>query len=316
MPQEKYRMRNWKKYNTALVQRGSITIWFSEDSIGKWLANERTFRRGRPNVYSNDTILCALIIRSVYHLPLRALQGFIASLIALMYLSLPVPCYTQICRRAMSLGQEIKKLSNKRPTDIIFDSTGMKIYGEGEWKVKIHGKSKRRTWRKIHLAVCPDSHDIILECLTENNVSDSEVVPSMQKKLPKTVKRSYGDGAYDKEGCYQAFFKGLIDPIVPPQRNAVLQDEESKPWQKSRNNAVREIAGLGGDDDARKLWKILKGYHRRSLGETAMYRLKTLFGGSLRSRKMSNQKAEVYSKCLAINKMNGLGMPKGRWVIA
>jgi len=248
-------------------------------------------------------------------LPLRALEGFIASLVRLRKLPLPVPCYTQICRRAKALGQEIKKLSNKRPTDIVFDSTGMKIYGEGEWKVKIHGKNKRRTWRKIHLAVCPDSHDIILGCLTENNVSDSEVIPSMQKKLPKTIKRSYGDGAYDKEGCYQAFFKGLIEPIVPPQEKAVLQDEESKPWQESRNNAIWEIRGLGGDDAARKLWKILKGYHRRSLGETAIYRLKTLFGGSLKSRKMSNQKAEVYSRCLAINRMNSLGMPKGRWTV-
>lgn len=313
---KKYRIRNWKKYNTALIQRGSITVWFSQDSIGKWLASDRKCPRGRPQIYSNEAILCALIIRGVYHLPLRALQGFLLSLVCLMGLSLPVPSYTQICRRAATLGQEIKKLSNRRPTDIVFDSTGMKIYGEGEWKVRTHGKSKRRTWRKIHLAVCPDSHEIILECVTENNVSDSEVIPSMERKLPKTVKRSYGDGAYDKEGCYQAFFKGHIEAIVPPQRNAVMQDEKNKPWIESRNNALREIVGLGGDDDARKLWKILKGYHRRSLGETAMYRLKTLFGSSLRSRSIANQKAEMYARCLGINKMNSLGMPKGRWVVA
>ena len=123
-PKKKYRIRNWKKYNTALVQRGSVTIWFSEDSIGKRLANEPHFRRGRPHVYSNDAILCALLIRAVYHLPLRALEGFIASLVRLRKLPLPVPCYTQICRRAKALGEEIKKFSNKRPTDIVFDSTG------------------------------------------------------------------------------------------------------------------------------------------------------------------------------------------------
>ena len=316
LAKKKYRIRNWKKYNTALVQRGSITIWFSADSIEKWLSKGRTFRKGRPHIYSDEAILCMLIIRAVYHLPLRTLQGFVASLACLMRLSLPVPSYPQICRRAMALGQEIKRLSKKRPTDIVFDSSGMKIYGEGEWKVRVHGKTKRRMWRKIHLAICPDSHDVILECVTENSVIDSEVVPRMQKKLPKTVKRGYGDGAYDKEGCYQAFFEGLIEPVVPPQRNAVLQNEESKPWQRSRNNALREITGLGGDDDARKLWKILKGYHRRSLAETAMYRFKTLFGNSLRSRTMKNQRSEVFSRCLAMNEMNGLGMPRGKWEIA
>lgn len=309
-----YRIRNWSDYNKALIQRGSVNIWFSEEALNNWFAMNEDFERGRPKLYSNEAILCALIIKGVFHLPFRALQGFLLSLVQILGIALPIPCYTQICRRAKELGQQIQKLSHKRPTDIVFDSTGAKVYGEGEWKVKQHGKSKRRTWRKIHLAVCPDSHDIILECVTENNIADCEVLPKMQKHLPKSIKRCYADGAYDKEGCYNALKKANIDPIIPPQRNAVIQNEKERPWMMSRNNAIQIIEGFGGSDEARKIWKKLKGYHRRSLAETAMYRFKRIFGESLSSKKMPYQKAEVFAKCLALNKMNALGMPKGDWI--
>ena len=104
----------------------------------------------------------------------------------------------------------------------MFDSTGLKVYGEGEWKVRKHGASKRRIWRKIHLAVCPDSHDITLSCLTGNDASDCEVLSKMQDELPKSAKRGYGDGAYDKDNCYRMFHELGIELVIPPQKNAVL----------------------------------------------------------------------------------------------
>lgn len=310
----KYHIRNWNQYNTALVQRGSLTIWFSEEARKGWLNADESAAIGRPKFYSDEAILCALMMKAVFHLPFRALQGFLCSLIQLIGIALPVPCYTQICRRAKELGQEIRRLGRKRPTDIVIDSTGLKVYGEGEWKVRQHGKSKRRTWRKIHLAVCPDSHNIILETVTENSITDSEVLVKMQAMFPRSIERAYMDGAYDKEKCYKGFIEAGIDPIIPPQRNGILHDEVECPWWRIRNNSLREIIGLGGDDDARRLWKKLKGYHRRSLAETAMYRLKQLFGDSLASRKMPYQRAEVFVKCVALNKMTSLGMPKGQWI--
>lgn len=311
----KYRIRNWSEYNRGLVNRGSLTIWFSEAAIESWLAKSCK-KRGRPKIYSDEAILCALVVKAVYRLPFRALRGFILSFIQLLGLFLPVPCYTRICRRAGELGQQIKRLGGKKPTDIVFDSSGLKVYGEGEWKVRQHGKSKRRTWRKIHLALCPDSHEIVLSYLSENNEADCEVVPKMKSHLPRSVRRSYGDGAYDKEPCYREFHLAGIDPIIPPQRGAVLHDLIKEPWMKSRNNAVRAIAGLGNDDESRKIWKKLVGYHRRSLGETGFYRWKTVFGGELKSRKISNQRGEIYAKSIALNRMTGLGMPDGKWVAA
>lgn len=311
--EKKYRIRNWPEYNKALVNRGSITLWFSNESLEKWNA-EPSLSRGRPRVYSDEAILCALMIKSVYKLPFRALRGFMLSMVALFGLCLRVPCYTRICRRAAELGQEIKRFGNKKITDIVFDSSGLKVYGEGEWKVKKHGKSKRRTWRKIHLAICPDSHDIAISYVGENSEVDCEVVPKMAKHLPRSVKRSYGDGAYDTEDVRAEFHALGIESIIPPKRGAVLHDSIEKPWMKGRNDAIRAIAGLGDDDEARKIWKILAGYHQRSLGETAFYRWKILFGEKLQSRKLENQRGEVYAKSITLNKMTALGMPKGKWV--
>ena len=306
-----YRIRNWNEYNTALIQRGNISVWFSEDAVQKWLAPEDG-SKGRPKLYSDDAILCALLLRAVYHLPLRALQGFLCALLHMLALSLPVPCYTQICRRAGYLSKKIQRLNSKKKiTDIVVDSSGLKVFGEGEWKVRLHGRSKRRTWRKIHLAICPDTHEIVLSCLTENSKMDCKTFCQMAPHLPRTIKRAYFDGAYDKEECYQKLYEQGIDPVIVPQRRAVLQ---SHSWMHCRNTAICEIKGLGNDDIARKLWKKLKGYHRRSLAETGIFRFKTLFGGMLRARKMTCQQAEVMVKAMALNKMTELGMPKGVWV--
>jgi hypothetical protein len=311
--QVKYHIRNWSEYNKALVQRGSLTIWFSPDIEKKWFA-KRERKKGHPKIYSNDLILCALMLKSVYHLPFRALQGFLCSLVTLFRFILPVPCYTEICRRAKELGQKVEKLSRKRPTDLVFDSTGLKLYGEGEWKVKQHGASKRRTWRKIHFAICPESHDIILEVVTGNDEADCEVLPRMKEQIPKSVKRGFGDGAYDKSTCYKTFYALGIEPKIPPQRNARMQNEVRKPWMRARNDVIRQTKGLGGNAEARKLNKKLTGYYRRSLVETAVYRFKTMLGGALSCRSLQNQRAEVYAKCKVINRMNELGMPAGEWL--
>jgi hypothetical protein len=313
----RYRIRNWADYNKSLVQRGSLTVWFSDDAAKNWLEKPSSnMKKGHPRVYSDEAIVSALIIRGVFHLPLRALQGFLLSLVSLLQLALPVPDYSRICRRSASLGALIKRLSKKRPTDLVFDSTGLKVYGEGEWKVRQHGKTKRRTWRKVHLAICPDTNEIVMECLTENNVADCSVMVSMSPLIPPSVRRVYGDGAYDTSECRRVLANLGIESVIPPQKNAVVQESHNDPWRHFRNDAIAEIAGLGGDEKARSLWKKLKKYHRRSLAETAMFRLKTLFGGSLKSRTPANQRAEIMACCLAINEMNRLGMPKGEWILA
>jgi len=147
------------------------------------------------------------------------------------------------------------------------------------------------------------------------NVADCDIYPKFLEISPETVERTYGDGAYDTESCYQASKAHGSSLISPPQRNAVFH-EKALPHLKARNNAILEILGLGGDEKGRGLWKKLKGYHKRSLGETAMFRFKQLFGNKLRSRSLEGQRAEARVKCEALNIMTRLGMPEGEWLAA
>jgi IS5 family transposase len=309
---QRYRITNWAEYNRSLIERGSVTIWIDDDAAKKWLAPKEKGVNGRPKTYSDEAILIALTLRMVFKLPLRALEGFLKSLIILMHVALPVPSYSQISRRAGHLGKELRRLSRKRPTDVVFDSTGLKVYGEGEWKVRTHGTSKRRTWRKLHLAIDPRSGEILVAELTDNSRGDAQVAEGMMDKVHGNVQRVYGDGAYDSHDLRKKIAAKKAEPKIPPPRNAVPGDPADEATRK-RNEAISAIRALGGDDDARALWKKLERYHTRSLVETTMFRFKTIFGGDLRSRTWENQRIEAYVKCLVLNKMTKLGMPIGYW---
>ena len=130
-----YRTRNWKDYNRSLVNRGSITFWFSEDAIAKWHSVERTGKPGRPETYSDDAMRCGLMIKAVFRIALRALQGFIESLIKILGLEIACPHYSAFSRRAKDLQIPLRKLLKPGENlNVIFDSTGVKVFGEGEWK--------------------------------------------------------------------------------------------------------------------------------------------------------------------------------------
>jgi transposase len=310
-----YRIRNWSEYNRALIQRGSITIWIDEKAVKNWFSSYHTCRAGRPATYSDEAILMMLILREVYKRSLRNLQGFVQSLFHAMGLNLPIPSYSQISRRAKSLHKRVDRLvQGKEACHIIFDSTGLKVHGEGEWKVKVHGKSKRRTWRKFHIGIDAETQDIICCELTENGKGDAEVAEGMLEKLQCKVKSARGDGAYDAS----RFRKKVHDKggtcIVPPPRDAAYKGTIQTGWEKERDDAIAAIHGFGGDDAGRRLWKMCSGYYERSLAETAMFRIKRMFGGRLKARSIGSQKTESLCKCMIINKMNKLGMPRFEWV--
>ena len=299
-----YRKGNWSQYNKNLVNRGSITFWMSKDSIKKWKARRDKKHIGHPFLYSDDAILLAHTIRYVYNLPLRALEGFLNSLFSLLHLSLFSPSYTQICRRAKTMSLPSKPGSKKKIKDIVFDASGLKVYGEGEWKVRTHGTSKRRNWRKIHIGMDPDTQEILLSELTENNGSDIDVMINLLDNI-HSIGDVYGDGLYDADRIYKIIWKLGGRPIIPIKKN-VRHKQPSKPWLKPRDDQLDIVKGFGRDDVARSLWKKLTRYHRRSLVETAFSRWKKLLGSSLRSRKMENQIIESKIKCQILNKMRFL----------
>jgi hypothetical protein len=309
-----YRIRNWAEYNRALKNRANLTIWISEEAREQWLNQKHTGRKGRPRVYSDDAILCALMVRSIFNLPLRALEGFLLSIFQMLGVNLPVPSYSQISRRSAALGKVLVQLSKRRPTDLVFDSTGFKVYGEGEWKVRQHGSDKRRIWRKLHVALDPHSQEIILADLTTSAGTDASTGVTMLKKASKRLSRVFGDGAYDSQNFRRAAHSKGAQVIVPPRRTARHHSHSNDPVIQARNHDLEAIRGLG--PDGRKIWKILRGYHLRSLVETTMFRLKQLFSGSLRSRCWDRQVAETRVRCLVLNRMTQLGMPKGEWIHA
>ena len=310
-----YRIRNWPEYNRALIQRGSITIWIEENSVRNWFFLSHTCQAGRPATYSNEAMLMMLLLREVYKLTLRGLQGFVSSIFLMMGLNLPVPSYSQISRRAKLLHKQINRLvQGKKARHIIFDSTGLKVYGEGEWKMKVHGKAKRRTWRKFHIGIDAETQDILCCELTENNEGDAEVAEYMLEKLPCRVKSARGDGAYDASRCRKKVHDKGGTCIVPPPRDAAYKSTIRNVWEQERNAAIAAIQGFGGDDIGRKIWKICSGYHERSLVETAMLRVKKMFGDKLKARNLGAQKTETICKCLIINRMNKIGMPRFEWI--
>jgi len=194
---KRYPIRNWSEYNKALVNRGSLTIWFDQNSIKNWNSQKRSARRGRPTVYSDVAIQCCLTIKMVFHLPLRATQGLVSSLLELMRLPLVAPDYTLLCLRQKKLPLTmIKTCRADKNIHLVIDSTGLKLYGEGEWKVKKHGKDKRRTWLKLHLGINADTHDVEACVLTADQVNDCEVVPALLDQVTASLDQVTGDSAY------------------------------------------------------------------------------------------------------------------------
>jgi hypothetical protein len=310
---KRYRIHNWSKYNKALIRRGSINFWIEDSGIKNWFSSEHSGMSGRPEIYSDDAILLLLVLREVYSLPLRALQGFVESLFRQMGLDLPVPSYTQISRRAQKLHKQIPTLLRNGARNLIFDSTGLKVYGEGEWKVKIHGKGKRRTWRKFHIGIDASTQDVVVWEMTKNNEGDGAVAESLLDHVKGKIDKAYGDGAYDGCGFRRKVYDKGGKTIVPPPRNATYKGV-SDGWEKERDSNLAEIQGLGGGEEGRQLWKKLAGYHDRSLVETSFSRIKRRFGGHLKARGEGGQRSECACKCLIINKMNELGLPNGSWL--
>ncbi len=305
-PKRLYRVRNWSEYEKALVQRGSLTFWLTDDFEKVWLyAGEK--QRGSQYDYSDQAIEIMLTLKEVFHLSNRGVEGFVRSVFALLNLHLPVPDHTTLSKRSKSLQVKLPKKTKGR-MNLVLDSTGLKIYGEGEWKVRKHGYSKHRTWRKLHVGVNPDNGEIQVAVLTGNSTSDATVVKEMLAQIEQTLVSCAADGAYDQRQVYQALddHSPAVEILIPPRKNAhIWQHGNSKEERLKRDENLRYIRKYG-----RQQWKEDSGYHIRSLAETIMFRLKTIFGDKLSARLLETQTSQALIRCLALNRMTHLGMPK------
>ncbi len=251
-------------------------------------------------------------IKFVFHQAGRQTGGLVASVFALLKVVLPVPDHSTISRRMTGLEVRLPLKAASQARHIVCDSTGLKVYGEGEWKVRTHGVSKRRTWRKLHLQTDEATGEIVVAGASENSVSDDEMFVEMLAANEEEIEQISADGAYDRKKVYQAIEQRKIKrAAIPPRKGAKIWRHGNTPGERLiRDENLRSIRRVG-----KPKWKRESDYHRRSLAETGVFRFKTIFTDKLQSRKQENQFQEMIIKCAALNRMTHLGMPASYKVV-
>jgi hypothetical protein len=307
---KKYKVRNWHEYNEILVNRGRLMVWVDEETQNNWQNNPKTGKAGAPKQYSDTAITTCLTFKALFHLTLRATEGFVTSLFQLMELDLPVPDFSTLSIRGATLDIDIRTSTDLDTEDetinIVVDSSGAKVYGEGEWKVKKHGWQKHRTWRKFHLGIDPQTRRIKAAEMTGNDTGDCEMLEALLKQITNPIDHMFGDGGYDKRVCYKVLDELGIVAGIPPQENAkIWQHGNCNSPPHARDENLRRIREIG-----RTAWKKEISYHQRSIVENGMFRFKTAFGERLSARNYANQRTEVLLKCKILNQLTDIGMPQ------
>jgi Transposase DDE domain len=244
IPRQKHKVTNWPAYEAGLRQRGSLTVWFTEEAVEAWAAEPRTTRGGQP-WYSPLAILTALTLRAVFRLAFRQTEGLIGSVIGLLGLALRVPDHTTLSRRAATLEVPRPPRSGSseaggeaEPMHLLVDSTGLKLCGPGEWLVEKHGTRTRRSWRKLHLGVDADGGQILAATLTGHDADDGSQAGPLLDQVAGPVATFTGDGAYDQDRVYASVAVHHPDAavIVPPRATAVPSDTAATaPTQRDRH---------------------------------------------------------------------------------
>lgn len=197
-----HRICNWGEYNAGLKRRGSLTFWVDEEVSTSWLVAQKSGKRGASRKYSELAIETVAMLKSVYSLAGRQATGLVASIFELMQVALPVPEHSTVSRRLASLEVEMPVLPKAGARHVVVDATGIKIYGEGEWKTRQHGVSKRRTWRKLHLAVDEATGEILAVEVTHNDHKDGQLLEPLLGAVKADIEQVSADGAYDHRDCY------------------------------------------------------------------------------------------------------------------
>ena len=304
IPKMKYKVTNWPAYEAGLRRRDSLTLWVTSEALAGWQAPRRKTRGGQPR-YSDLAIETVLTLGCVFGLRLRQSEGLMLSLLDLMGLDLPVPDHTTLSRRAQTWAPQANQQSHPEdgPLHVLIDSTGLKVFGAGEWLEDKHGARSRRAWRKLHLALDADNGEIIAHRLTDQDAGDPSQVEPLLDQIDREIGQFTADGAYDGGPTYGAVLQHSATAriVIPPRGTAA--EGIGPPNQRDRH--IRAIA-----NDGRLKWQAATGYGKRALIETAIGRYKGLIGRRLRARSFAAQQAEVAIGCTALNRMLACARPE------
>ena len=309
-----YQKRNWSAYNQALVARGSLSLWLSQEAIASWRAprSVNCKKNGHPFWYSNTCIVALGCIREVTGLGLRQTIGLAQERFRATGLELAVPDYTQLCRRLRHAKLPVSSRTRLPSGNLVLlvDSTGVKVSGEGNWKIRMHGKAHATKWRKLHVLTDYASGKIVAHHLEDAPRPDWSQTARLLRALPAhfhcQLKGStlIGDGAYDVKPVRRLMATYGGHALAPPGKAAILHPRD--PILTLRNEAIRFIAAHGTTN-----WKVASGYSRRSRIEATMWRYKSAFGDRLSARTDEAQSSQVSFRSFILNQWLEQGMPAG-----
>ena len=191
-----------------------------------WYNKKRSGGRGRSNRYNDVAIETCPVVQAIFSLSPRATEGFLDSIFDLMGADIKAPDQTSISKRAQTFETNYRPPCGGEQVHLEIDSTGLKVFGEGEWTVRKHGKGKRRIWRKIHLAIDASTHEIVSGEMSMDWVHDSKVFPQLVNPLRRQISQVFADGAYDTKDCYEVIGRKNAQPAIPPRFNATLWEDE------------------------------------------------------------------------------------------
>jgi len=300
IPKMSFKVQNWPEYEAGLRRRGSLTLWIEDSALEHW----QSCGQGGQARYTDAAIQTSLMVRTAFKLPLRQTEGLMASILTLMDLTLSAPDHTTVSRRAVALRVIQPAQVPPGPLHVLIDSTGLQVYGAGQWLEAKHGVKSRRTWRKLHLAVNAASGVIVAQTLTDQDAGDPPQVAPLLDQIDDPIARVTADGAYDGAPTYQAVaaYGDGIKVVIPPRSTAVPSGDPGVPTQRDRHLAM--IAEQG-----RLSWQVATDYGQRSLVETTMGRYKALIGPRLRARGFAAQQTEATIGVAVLNRMLAAGRP-------
>jgi hypothetical protein len=292
-----YRLRNWNAYSQSLKNRGNVTLWIDSSTLSCW-------RSTGYRTYTDLAIETCLKVGAIFSLPLRQTEGFLEGLVQSLSLDLPVPDYSTLSRRSATLALDFPPCPGAGRLHLVVDSTGLKVYGEGEWKVRQHGYAKRRTWVKLHLGIDERTGMILAQGCTGNGVHDDTVFPELLDQVSRPIDQVSADGAYDRERSRRAIAARGAAATIPPRKDALLaplpETARGSPAWKAANE--RNLAVHAQVRDGYPAWAKESGYTRRAAAEWTMSRVKRSFGSALRSRKPERQRTEAFVRCILLNR--------------
>ncbi len=296
IPKMSFKVQNWPAYEAGLRRRGSLTLWIEDAALDCW----QTFGPSGQARFKDAAIQTSLMLRTAFKLALRQTESLMTSVLTLMGLTLSAPDHTTVSRRAVALRVMQPASVPYGPLHVLIDSTGLQVYGAGQWWEAKHGAKSR----KLHLAVDAVSGVIVAQTLTDQDTDDPSQVAPLLDQIDDPIGRVTADGAYDGAPTYQtiAAYGDGIEVVIPPRSTAVPSGDPGVPTQRDRHLAMIAEQGRLG-------WQVATDYGQRSLAETTMGRYKALIGPRLRARGFAAQQTDATIGVAVLNRMLAAGGP-------